>query len=211
MARPSRTVKRSSGIRNDGDQHRRAILYAAETICRSVSRSAVDDDQFPVRPGLTKEGGDALPGKFKLIPAGNDERRETVDARLVHWCTSNARRRQQTRSRPRSPQNSSKPAFLGDICGPRSFFRNRRRDSPLFSPASSAESVGWGTATGKAILAVCGSASSTSWAPCEWSSKRVSMLIPTSCSSCPPCGSEFLLRRGNKNRDRLPRQSRPAR
>ncbi len=32
------------------------------------------------------------------------------------------------------------------------------------------------------------------WASCEWPGKRASMLIPPSFTSCPPCGSEFLLR-----------------
>ena len=62
--------------------------------------------------------------------------------------------------------------------------------------ASSAESVGQGTASGRAILSVCGSASSTFWAPCEWPGKRASMFIPTSCTSCPPCGVEFLVHFG---------------
>ena len=33
----------------------------------------------------------------------------------------------------------------------------------------------------------------------------ISMLIPPSCTSCPPCGSEFLLRGGDKSQSkRLP-------
>jgi hypothetical protein len=59
--------------------------------------------------------------------------------------------------------------------------------------APSADSVGQATASAKAIFSVCGSASSTSWAPCESPAKHASMLIPPSCTSCPPCGSEFLL------------------
>ena len=52
------------------------------------------------------------------------------------------------------------------------------------------------------FIFVCGSASSTSWPPWEWQGKRASLLFPTSCTSCPPCGSEFLLRGGDKNQSK---------
>jgi hypothetical protein len=46
------------------------------------------------------------------------------------------------------------------------------------NPTSSAKSASEDTARGRAILSVCGSASSTSWAPCERPGKHASMLIP---------------------------------
>ena len=97
---------------------------------------------------------------------------------------------------------------MAEIPSPVGAHRSRCR---AFFQASSAESVGQGTASGRAILSVCGSASSTSWAPCEWPGKRAFMSIPPSCTSCPPCGSEFLLRGGDKNQSkRLPQGGQEA-
>ena len=55
--------------------------------------------------------------------------------------------------------------------------------------------MGQETASSRAIRSVCGSASSTSWAPCEWPDERDPVLIPP-FTSCPPCGFEFLFYSG---------------
>ena len=60
-------------VADDGDGHGRGVLEASQVICRSVGRSVVDDDQFPVGPGLPHERDDALPGILELVPAGNDD------------------------------------------------------------------------------------------------------------------------------------------
>jgi hypothetical protein len=74
------------GIGDDRDRHGRTIRHTRQLNVRMIGRPVIDDDQFPRRPGMAFERGDALPGKFNLIPARYDDRRQTTDR--AHGCDS---------------------------------------------------------------------------------------------------------------------------
>ena len=74
----------------NGHGHGRDVLHAGEVIGRAVGRAVVDDDELPVRPGLAKECGEALPGELELIPAGDNDGCQATDGVVSHGWASEA-------------------------------------------------------------------------------------------------------------------------
>jgi len=73
-------------VRDDCDRYRRRVLHAREVVAGSIGRAVVNDDQLPTGASAAHQGGNALSGEFKLVPAGNDDRGElrTDVGRVIH-------------------------------------------------------------------------------------------------------------------------------
>jgi len=67
-------------IRDHCDWYGGRILDAGKIVLRAVGRAVIDEDRFPGRSGVTRQRGDALPSVFELVPAGDDDRGQTVDS-----------------------------------------------------------------------------------------------------------------------------------
>jgi hypothetical protein len=74
------------GIGDDRDRHGRTIRHTLHVNVYMIRLPVIDDDQFPRRPGKALESGDTLPGKFKLVPARDDDRCQSTDR--AHSCNS---------------------------------------------------------------------------------------------------------------------------
>ena len=62
-------------IGDHGGRYSRGILHADQIRACAIGEPVIDDDQLPGRAGVIFERDDALPGKLKLIPARNYDRR----------------------------------------------------------------------------------------------------------------------------------------
>jgi hypothetical protein len=67
-----------------------------------VLSAIIDDDQLPRSPGVTRERGDTLPGRFQWIAARDDDRRQTRE-RIARFHGGTAS--------PRITENLAKESF----------------------------------------------------------------------------------------------------
>ena len=61
-------------------------MHARQVVAGTIGRAVIDDDQLPRCASEPHQGGNAVPGEFELVPAGNDDRGElrTDAGHVIH-------------------------------------------------------------------------------------------------------------------------------